>query len=115
MGTVKAWFALFVLALATTGPDAHAAVVLKPFTLASSSTGDMKEKIAAVKEALLHRGFEVVGEHQPYANAHVIIVTSDELKKAALQQARHSQGVPDRYPWQGRNRLRRLHERSDPR
>lgn len=83
MGIMKAWLAVFVLALVMTGTNAHAAVLLKPFTLASSSTGDMKEKIAAVKQALVQKGFEVVGEHEPYANAHLIIVTSDELKKAA--------------------------------
>lgn len=83
MATVRTWIVLFVLAMAMTGIDALAADVLKPFTLASSSTGGMKDKIAAVKEALAQKGFEVVGDYEPYANAHVIIVTSDDLKKAA--------------------------------
>ncbi len=57
--------------------------LMKPFTLAFTSTGDMKEKIAVVKGALQAKGFEVVGEYEPYENAHIIIITSDELKKSA--------------------------------
>lgn len=62
---------------------ARADDLLKPFTLAFTSTGDMKEKITVVKGALQAKGFEVVGEYEPYDNAHIIIVTSDDLKKAA--------------------------------
>ena len=41
-----------------------------------------------MKGALQAKGFEVVGEYDPYKNAHIIIVTSDELKKAASSSAR---------------------------
>ncbi len=57
--------------------------LMKPFTLAFTSTGDLKEKINVVKGALQAKGFEVVGEYEPYDNAHIIIITSDELKKEA--------------------------------
>ena len=81
--TLKTAFAAGFVALSMSIGVAQAADLMKPFTLAFTSTGDMKEKIAVVKGALQAKGFEVVGEYEPYENAHIIIITSDELKKAA--------------------------------
>jgi uncharacterized protein (DUF302 family) len=81
--TLKTAFTAGFVALAMSIGSAQADDLMKPFTLAFTSTGDMKEKIAVVKGALQAKGFEVVGEYEPYDNAHIIIVTSDELKKEA--------------------------------
>lgn len=83
--TLKTAFTAGLVAFAMSIGSAHADDLMKPFTLAFTSTGDMKEKIAVVKGALQAKGFEVVGEYEPYDNAHIIIVTSDELKKAAKE------------------------------
>ncbi len=81
--TLKTGIAAGFVALTMSIGCAQADDLMKPFTLAFTSTGDMKEKIAVVKGALQAKGFEVVGEYEPYDNAHIIIVTSDELKKEA--------------------------------
>ncbi len=62
---------------------ANAAGEMKPFFLASTSTGSVADKIAGVKSSLTSNGFEVVGEYSPYPTADIIIVTNDTLKKAA--------------------------------
>jgi len=67
---------------------AQAAERFKPFVLASQGPGDFDAKVQETKDALSNAGFEILGEYSPYSNtfvekAHVIIVTNDELKKAA--------------------------------
>jgi len=83
INTLKTGLTAGFVALAMLSGSTWADEVLKPFTLAFTSSGDLKEKINVVKGALTAKGFEVVGEYDPYANAHVIVVTSDELKKDA--------------------------------
>lgn len=61
---------------------------MKPFILASASSGDIANKLASVKSALTGKGFEVVGEYSPYPTAHILVVTSDALKKAAASHER---------------------------
>jgi len=61
----------------------NAAGEMKPFFLASTSTGSVADKVADVKNSLTSNGFEVVGEYSPYPSAHIIVVTNDTLKKAA--------------------------------
>jgi len=61
---------------------------MKPFILASASSGDIANKLASVKSALTGKGFEVVGEYSPYPTAHIFVVTSDALKKAAASHDR---------------------------
>jgi hypothetical protein len=61
----------------------QAATLLKPFTLASTGSGDVAMLAADVKAKLSGAGFEVVGEYTPYTDATIIIVTSDALKNAA--------------------------------
>jgi len=61
--------------------------ILKPFILASKSSGTVVEKSAQVKTVLAAAGYTVVGEYAPYPNANIIIITDDELKKnAALSE-----------------------------
>jgi len=66
----------------------QAAEYFKPFVLASRGPGDFDAKVQATRDALKKAGFAVLGEYSPYQktfvdNAHVIVVTNDELKKAA--------------------------------
>ena len=69
---------LFLLSM-----SAIAADKLKPFVLASSANGDQAKVVAETKAKLSTAGFEVVGEHTPYAGATIIIVTNDALKNNA--------------------------------
>ncbi|MEI6737356.1 MAG: hypothetical protein WCL29_02645 [Pseudomonadota bacterium] len=57
--------------------------ILKPFVLGSKSAGTVAEKSAQVKAALVAGGFTVVGEYSPYADAAILVVTNDALKKNA--------------------------------
>lgn len=61
---------------------------MKPFVLASTTTGDIADQIDGIKRALKDKGFEVVGEYSPYPTAHIIVVTNDALKKAATSHDR---------------------------
>ena len=74
------------LVFVTMGAQAEDAI-LKPFILASKSSGTVVEKSAQVKTVLAAAGYTVVGEYAPYPNANIIIITDDELKKnAALSE-----------------------------
>jgi hypothetical protein len=75
---------------------AHAQDKFKPFVLGSVSSGDFDRKINETKAALTQQGFSIVGEYTPYANAHVIAVTSDELKRIAAQTERGGYAVAQR-------------------
>lgn len=84
---IAAFMLLGVMALSYSG-GVQAVERFKPFVLASKGAGDFDTKVQETKDALSGAGFEIIGEYTPYAdtfvdNAHVIIVTSDELKKAA--------------------------------
>ncbi|MGV0949674.1 MAG: hypothetical protein ACOYB3_03310 [Azonexus sp.] len=57
--------------------------ILKPFVLGSKGAGTVAEKTEQAKSALTGAGFSVVGNYSPYADAQILIVTSDDLKKNA--------------------------------
>lgn len=61
---------------------------MKPFILASTSSGTVAGKVDGVKSALQSNGFEIVGEYSPYETAHIIVVTNSALKKAAASHDR---------------------------
>ena len=61
---------------------------MKPFILASASTGTITDKLDGVKSALTSQGFEIAGEYSPYPAARIIIVTNNTLKKAAASHDR---------------------------
>ena len=89
MKRVFAAFMLLGLVAASYTGSVQAREKFKPFVLASKGAGDFDAKVAATKTALTGAGFEIIGEYSPYSdtfvdNAYVIIVTNDELKKAAL-------------------------------
>jgi len=56
---------------------------LRPFVLASKGTETVAEKTGQAKAALIAGGFTVAGEYSPYADANILIVTNDDLKKNA--------------------------------
>lgn len=57
--------------------------LLKPFVLGSKGAGTVAEKAEQTKSALTGAGFSIVGNYSPYADAQILIVTNDELKKNA--------------------------------
>jgi len=81
-----AYVAVVLMGLASLA--AQAAGEMKPFILASTSSGTIADKTGGVKSALTAKGFEIVGEYAPYANAHIIIVTNAALKKAGASHDR---------------------------
>jgi len=81
----KVAFATLVSLAAVT---AQAAQTYLPFALASNDAGTVADKIAGTKTALTENGFEIAGEYSPYKGAHIIVVTNDELKKAAASKER---------------------------
>ena len=84
--TVLAYTATAIIGLASLA--VQAAEEMKPFILASTSTGSVADKIETVKSALSAQGFEVVGEYSPYPAAHIIVVTNRDLKKAGASHER---------------------------
>ena len=85
-----------IVVLCMTFATAHAQDKFKPFVLGSVSSGDFDRKINETKAALTQQGFSIVGEYAPYANAHVIAVTSDDLKRIAAQTERGGYAVVQR-------------------
>jgi len=59
--------------------------MLKPYVLGSSGPGTLEKKQDEVKASLTQQGFQTVGGYTPYKGAHVIVVTSDALKKNAAK------------------------------
>ncbi len=82
--TTVAMVMLVSLAAAT----AQAAQTYLPFALASNDAGKIADKLDSTKKALTDNGFEIAGEYSPYAGAHIIVVTNNELKKAATAHDR---------------------------
>ena len=83
------WLAFVALAMMILAPLAvQAESEMKPFILASTTTGDIADQIDGVKSALGGKGFEIVGEYSPYPTAHIIVVTNETLKKAAASHDR---------------------------
>ncbi|MDD2744817.1 MAG: hypothetical protein PHV02_21350 [Rhodocyclaceae bacterium] len=83
---------LFVALGAQAAPD----TILKPFVLATKGAGTVAEKTEQAKTALTGAGFTVVGNYAPYADAQILIVTNDELKKNAAQSEHGGFGVAQR-------------------
>ena len=65
--------------------SALAEEILMPFVFAGNASGDVAAASADVKSKVTAAGFEVVGEYSPYADANIIIVSSDALKANAAK------------------------------
>lgn len=91
MKMTKKFMAMFVtlgLLLMPLAGGVQAAERYKPFVLAYKGPADFEAKVEETRQALTGAGFEVLGEYTPYKdtfvdNTRVIVVTNDELKKAA--------------------------------
>ncbi len=70
--------------------------LLRPYVLASTDNVAIEKKAAEVKKSLAQNGFQVVGEYSPYKGAHVIVVTSDELRKKAAESEFGAYGAVER-------------------
>jgi len=69
---------------------------LKPFVLGKTVSGEMSAAAAETKAALEGQGFTIAGEYSPYPDAHVIVVTSDELKATAGKTENGGFGAAER-------------------
>lgn len=99
MNKVMRWILAMLASVALLAPMAgavQAAEKYQPFILAYKGPGDVKEKIEDVKDSLAGAGFEIVGEYEPYDNAHIIIFTSDALKKVAAKSEYGGFAAPQR-------------------
>lgn len=57
----------------------------RPYVLAAVSEQSQEAAIEQTRKALTDSGFEIAGEYSPYAGAHVLAVTSGDLRRAAAQ------------------------------
>ncbi|MEJ1464907.1 MAG: hypothetical protein RPU15_16810 [Candidatus Sedimenticola sp. (ex Thyasira tokunagai)] len=76
----RIFWPLLIWFLASIGA-AYGADPLRPYVLSSHTRGNFIKTIIEVKEALVAGGFELAGEYTPYADAHIIVVTNEYLKK----------------------------------
>ncbi len=74
---------LLALLFMASSVSAYAGDLLKPYVLASTTTGDVAKVTDEVKAKLTGAGFEIAGSYSPFADANIIVVTNDALKKAA--------------------------------
>ncbi|MFW2374474.1 MAG: hypothetical protein ACN4GM_15210 [Gammaproteobacteria bacterium] len=84
----KIFQSLFAVLAVFTVLTAQAATTYKPFALASNNSGKIADKLGATKKALQSNGFTIAGDYSPFEGAHVIVVTNNELKKAAASHPR---------------------------
>lgn len=57
----------------------------KPFIHAGTEQGSMDSVKQKVSDKLKGGGFEIVGGYSPYSDAHIIVVTNDEMKTNAAK------------------------------
>lgn len=88
MNTKTLYSYLLMVVVALSASVAQAADKYLPFTLGSESAGGIADQLAPTKAALEANGFEIAGEYSPYKGAHIVVVTNDELKKAAAKTER---------------------------
>ena len=97
---VSGWMmgALSVGLLAATAISPAAAdEALKPFVLAERAAGGSVAEVSGnVTDALTDAGFEFLGAYQVHEDAHVLVVTHDELKGLARDNARSAYLAPVR-------------------
>jgi hypothetical protein len=69
---------------------------MKPFVLASESSGDLATITQQVRSQLQAQGFEIAGSYTPYAGATILAVTNAKLKESASKTAFGIYGVAQR-------------------
>ncbi len=77
--------------------SAQAADLLKPYVLAfTTTTGTVASVTDEVKAKLTGAGFQIVGSYSPFDGANILVVTNDELLKAAASSDRGGYLAPER-------------------
>jgi hypothetical protein len=79
LASLTCWFMFIVLAVTAV----HAEDRYFPYVLAAQEAATVSGKVEGVKQALIGGGFEIAGEYSPYEDAHILVITSADLKKAA--------------------------------
>ena len=74
------WTAALLFLITAT---AQAAERLKPYVLASVVPGNFDGAVKATQVKLKDAGFRIVGEYEPFADHHILIVTDPQLLKIA--------------------------------
>ena len=88
--------AIALIALLALQTPAMAEDKMKPFVLASKTTGSLDAAVADSNAKLTTAGFEVVGTYSPYPTATILIITNEALKTAAAQTEFGAYGVAQR-------------------
>lgn len=81
------WIVCTFLVLFGAFSSGSAAEKLKPYVLASAAEDDFRTAVERVKQALEQQQFRIVGEYAPYEQAHIVIVTSDDLLDLAVRES----------------------------
>jgi hypothetical protein len=76
---------IVILSLCIVAPAPAADQALKPYFLGYRGAGTIEAKLPEVRAGLEQKGFQIVGEYEPYKGAHVLVVTNDALKAAAAK------------------------------
>ncbi len=74
-----------VLSIFSAPPAQAAGQTLKPYLLGYRGAGTIEAKIPEVKAGLEQKGFQIVGEYEPYKGVYILVATSDSLKAAAAK------------------------------
>lgn len=67
--------------------SSFAAEKLKPYILANGSDSDFSSTVEQVTQALEAQQFRVIGEYAPYEQAHIVVVTNDDLIALAERES----------------------------
>lgn len=93
---MKKLLSLIALSFFLSAASAVHAEVLKPYVLANTPPGNVKQVAETVKNALKAQGFDLVGTYEPYDGATVICATNGELKAAAAKVENGAFGAAQR-------------------
>lgn len=74
-----------------------------PFILGTSSDQTLENTLKATQKSLAEQGFEVVGQYEPNADTHLLIVTHSQLKKLAGLSKNGGFGAMERIALVNRN------------
>ncbi len=69
---------------------------LKPYSLAYTTSGDLRAETRQIKRRLTDAGFEIAGEYAPFHGAVVIAITNDALRRAAARSRFGGYGAAQR-------------------
>lgn len=88
--TLKSLFFLLLLACSLASADDR----LQPFVLAAIvDAGEISVVSEDAREKLIAAGFEVIGEYAPYADANILVISSQALRDLATRSARGGYGA----------------------